>query len=93
VTPALRCLDPEDGGDIFLPNVVLTFNGLHGVTSQKTELVGSFTDYYYYYYVRHALNGFEAFAGVTIKRRHGVGQHKFTDVSEERTLYIFRSEE
>jgi hypothetical protein len=31
--------EPEDGGDIFLRNVdELTFNGLHGVISQKIEL-------------------------------------------------------
>jgi hypothetical protein len=29
--------DPEDGGDMFLQNV-LTFNGLHGVIFQKIEL-------------------------------------------------------
>jgi hypothetical protein len=30
---------PDDGGDMFLRNVGLTFNGLHGVISQKTELL------------------------------------------------------
>jgi hypothetical protein len=30
--------DPEDGGDIFLRNIGLTFNGLHGVISPKIEL-------------------------------------------------------
>jgi hypothetical protein len=30
--------DPEDGGDMFLRNVGLTFNGLHGVIYQKTVL-------------------------------------------------------
>jgi hypothetical protein len=29
--------DPEDGGDMFLRNVV-TLNGLHGVISQKMAL-------------------------------------------------------
>jgi hypothetical protein len=27
--------DPEDGGDMFLRNVRMTFNGLHGVISQN----------------------------------------------------------
>jgi hypothetical protein len=31
----LDLFDPEDGGDMFLRNVVLTFNGLHGIVSQK----------------------------------------------------------
>jgi hypothetical protein len=30
--------DPEDGGDMFLRNVGLQLNGLHGVTSQKMIL-------------------------------------------------------
>jgi hypothetical protein len=30
--------DPEDGGDMFPQNVYLTFNGLHGIVSQKREL-------------------------------------------------------
>jgi hypothetical protein len=30
--------DPEEGGDMFLRKGRLTFNGLHGVISQKTEL-------------------------------------------------------
>jgi hypothetical protein len=31
-------IDPEDGGDMFHLKYRLTFNGLHGVISQKTEL-------------------------------------------------------
>jgi hypothetical protein len=30
--------DPEDGGSIFIPKRPLTFNGLHGVISQKIYL-------------------------------------------------------
>jgi hypothetical protein len=31
-------MDPEDGSDVFAQNFVLTFNGLDGIISQKTEL-------------------------------------------------------
>jgi hypothetical protein len=34
--------DPVDRNDMFLRNVGLTFNGLHGITSQKTELLKFF---------------------------------------------------
>jgi hypothetical protein len=30
--------NPEDGGDMFFRNVGLTFNGLHGLISQKIKL-------------------------------------------------------
>jgi hypothetical protein len=30
--------DPEDGGDMFLRKLRMTFNGLHGVISQKIVL-------------------------------------------------------
>jgi hypothetical protein len=30
--------DPDDSDDMFLRNVRLTFNGLHGVISQKIQL-------------------------------------------------------
>jgi hypothetical protein len=30
--------NPEDGGDMIPQNVYLTFNGLHGIVSQKTGL-------------------------------------------------------
>jgi hypothetical protein len=33
--------DPEDGGNMFLQKVSLTFNGLHGVMFQKTELAAT----------------------------------------------------
>jgi hypothetical protein len=31
--------DPEDGGDTFFPRHRLTFNGLHGVVSQRIEFL------------------------------------------------------
>jgi hypothetical protein len=31
--------DPEDGGEIFLRNVALIFNGPHDVISQKTGFI------------------------------------------------------
>jgi hypothetical protein len=36
--PPSTWYNPEDGSNVFLRNVEITFNELHGVTSQRTVL-------------------------------------------------------
>jgi hypothetical protein len=44
-TGSKLCFDPEYGGDIFPPKRQLTFEGLHGVVSQKIE-----------FFIRHSVS-------------------------------------
>jgi hypothetical protein len=77
--------DPEDGGDMFLPNVGC-FNGLHGVISQKIVLFITTavrtSNYIVFYFKEHYLLGCNAMQSI-----------KTTDIWEEHIASIFRVEE